>query len=157
VGGVALYAILITGVANALRQVDLSCLTRAGIILAVIGACLICCLYVYKQFQLRRVAADYVAACARLRSGIVSDPATPIVVADWAPRTDVAGAGMQSTAVLPQALLKSARELASVGQSSRKWLERCAYALLLGLSRCPDHCNFGTELTGMAQGVRPRA
>jgi len=132
--GIALYAVLITGIANALRDAHLPCLARAGISILVLLACLVCGLYVYKQFQLRTRAADVVAACIRLRSTIASAPTSEIHFPDWAPPSQALSGGMQSTQVLPQAVLRAADELSVAGQSSRRWLERCAYSLLIGLA-----------------------
>ena len=132
--GVALYAVLIVGIANVLRQLDLSCLARVGASLLVIGVSVVCGLYMAKQFQLRTRAADLVAACIQLRSGVVSTPNIAIVASDWAPPTQSFSGGMQSTHVLPQVVLKVAGEMSSAGQSSRRWLERCAYAIIVGLA-----------------------
>jgi hypothetical protein len=132
--GIALFVVLVAGIANTLRQADLSCVARAGTSLVVIGACVVCWLYVYEQFRLRRRAADLVAACVRLRSDVVSNPAVTVAASDWAPPSQVAAAGMQSMVMLPQAVLNAADNLATAGQSSREWLENCAYALLLGLA-----------------------
>lgn len=132
--GIALYAFLVVGIANALRESHLSCLARVGVSFLVLGACLICWLYVHKQFQLRTRAADLVAACIRLRSDIISAPNDVIRLSDWGPPSQAFLGGMQSTHVLPQAVRSAADELSSAGQSSRQWLERCAYALLVGLT-----------------------
>jgi hypothetical protein len=135
--GVALFAILMAGVATTLRQrvpqTDFSCIARGGISLVVEGACVVCWLYVHKQFALRRRAADLVAACIRLRSQVVSDPNWKLMPSDWAPPTETVASGMQSTHVLPKAVRESADQLASAGQTSRRVLEYCAYAILLGL------------------------
>lgn len=104
--GVALYAVLIVGIANALRQLELSCLVRAGASLIVIGVCVVCWLYVQKQFALRTRAADLVAACIQLRSGVVSNPAATIAASAWAPPVQSVAGGMQSKHVLPQIVSK---------------------------------------------------
>lgn len=139
--GVALFAALMVGVATILArlpQAGISCDARVGMSLAVVGACLVCTLYVYKQFALRKRAADLLAACVQLRGQIVGSPSTVLTPADWAPptRTDPGGpfSGMQSTYVLPNAVTASADKLSSAGQTSRRLLENCAYAILFSLS-----------------------
>lgn len=136
--GVALFAVLMAAVAASIRQSPplsaLSFAARVATSLFVAGACSVCWLYVQQQFALRRRAADLFAACIGLRSQVISEPSRPIVPADWAPPLKQTTAPMQSTHVLPQAVRKSADELATAGQTSRALLERCAYAILLGLA-----------------------
>lgn len=132
--GVVLFSGLMVGVASLFRdrvsQAEFSCQARAIVSLIVIVAVLVVCLYVYKQFALRKRAADLVAACIRLRSGLVSAPSSPINAADWA-ALPKPSSGMQSSDVLPQKVLTTADELSAVGQASRILLEACAYAILV--------------------------
>lgn len=136
--GVALFVVLMAGVASVLRQylppAIPSMATRIGMSVVVVGAAIVCWLYVQKQFDLRKRAADLVAACIFLQSRLVSDPSALLKTMDWAPPPQTAAGSMQSSHVLPRAVLQAADELSVVGQTSRGLLERCAFALLLGIT-----------------------
>ena len=134
--GVAFFAALAIGAATVMRDrlSDLSCASRAALSLVVVGACAVCSVYVSKQFALRKRAADLVAASIQLRARLTGDPSAPLNLPDWQPPSGGISSGMQSTHVLPKAILLAADSLGGAGQSSRKTLETCAYALLLGIA-----------------------
>lgn len=106
--GVALFAVLMAGIATAVRQrspqIDFSSIARGGVSLLVIGVWLVCFAYVYKQFDLRKRAADLVAACICLRSQVISNPSKAIELSEWGPPKQAAASGSQSAYVLPQAI-----------------------------------------------------
>ncbi len=135
--GVALFTGLMAAIPTTLRQQPLEAnlfFTRAGLSIVVIGTFLVFWFYVNKQFALRSRAADLVAACIRLRSQIVGEPSRLLVPDDWAPPTKSSDGDMQSSHVLPRAIIEAAKELSLSGQTSRILLEGCAYAIMLGLA-----------------------
>jgi hypothetical protein len=135
-GGVVLFSGLLAGVTALFfghdAQSMLTCSVRSGFSFAIIAALLICLLYVKKQFDLRKQAGDIVAACIRLRTEMVGNPARQINLEDWV-LPMIGNVSMQSSHVLPRAVKETAEQLAQAGGRSRVVLESCAYAILIGV------------------------
>lgn len=128
---VVVYVALLVGFINAIiKAASISPLMHEGMTIAILAVGATTLVYLHKQFSLRRVGADYVAACIYLRSEIISKPAEKLNVSKYAPNSD-AVSEMQSSYVLPNEVLKKSRDLKEKGQGSRTVLEKCAYVIVV--------------------------